>query len=153
MFFFFRNSASRGIDYIKNGLLVGVNSILLPPRCLEAPGVKFSWGDVFVSCIPTSEEWIRDQTLPTSLRTLWEWKNRVFLEEYYIFNEATPPEGESEKNIAIHVDYYLLLVVVDYSLLLPRVLLDGLVVIIDWVPYLEKVPRGYSRTLGDTPGP
>ena len=42
---------------------------------------------------------------------------------------------------------------VDYLLLLPRVLLDGLVVIIDWVPYLEKVPRGYSRTLGDTPGP
>ncbi len=41
---FFRNSASRGIDYIKNGLLVGVNSILLPPRCLEAPGVEFSLG-------------------------------------------------------------------------------------------------------------
>ena len=89
---FFRNSTSGGVDYIKNGLLVGVNSILLPPRCLEASGVKFSWGDVFVLCIPTSEKWIRDQTLPTSLRTLWEWKNRVLLEEHHVFNEAIPPE-------------------------------------------------------------
>ncbi len=27
-----------------------------------------------------------------SLRTLWEWKNRVLLEEYYIFNVAIPLE-------------------------------------------------------------
>ncbi len=29
-----------------------------------------------------------------SLETLWEWKNRVILEEYYIFNVAIPPEVE-----------------------------------------------------------
>ncbi len=27
-----------------------------------------------------------------SLQTLWEWKNRVLLEEYYIFNEVIPLE-------------------------------------------------------------
>ena len=32
-----------------------------------------------------------------SLQTLWEWKNRVLLEEYYIFNGAIPPEDESSK--------------------------------------------------------
>ena len=29
-----------------------------------------------------------------SLETLWEWKNRVLLEEYYIFNVAIPLEVE-----------------------------------------------------------
>ncbi len=29
-----------------------------------------------------------------SLQTLWEWKNRVLLEEYYIFNLAIPLEVE-----------------------------------------------------------
>ena len=29
-----------------------------------------------------------------SLETLWEWKNRVLLEEYYIFNAAIPLEVE-----------------------------------------------------------
>ncbi len=29
-----------------------------------------------------------------SLQTLWEWKNRVLLEEYYIFNVAIPLEVE-----------------------------------------------------------
>ena len=29
-----------------------------------------------------------------SLETLWEWKNRVILEEYYIFNAAIPLEVE-----------------------------------------------------------
>ncbi len=28
------------------------------------------------------------------LQTLWEWKNRVLLEEYYIFNEVIPLEVE-----------------------------------------------------------
>ena len=29
-----------------------------------------------------------------SLYTLWEWENRVLLEEYYIFNVAIPLEVE-----------------------------------------------------------
>ncbi len=33
------------------------------------------------------------QKLPSrGLQTLWERKNRVLLEEYYIFNVAIPPE-------------------------------------------------------------
>jgi hypothetical protein len=33
------------------------------------------------------------QKLPfRRLQTLWEWKNRVLLEEYYIFNAAIPLE-------------------------------------------------------------
>ena len=36
------------------------------------------------------------QKLPlTRLQTLWEWKNRVLLEEYYTFNLVIPPEDES----------------------------------------------------------
>ena len=31
---------------------------------------------------------------PEDLRTLWEWKNRVLLEEYYIFNVVIPLEVE-----------------------------------------------------------
>ena len=30
------------------------------------------------------------QLPPRRLQTLWEWKNRVLLEEYYIFNVAIP---------------------------------------------------------------
>ena len=30
-----------------------------------------------------------------SLQTLWEWKNRVLLEEYYIFNVAIPLECQA----------------------------------------------------------
>jgi hypothetical protein len=38
------------------------------------------------------------QKLPlTRLQTLWEWKNRVLLEEYYTFNLVIPPEDESGK--------------------------------------------------------
>ena len=33
-----------------------------------------------------------------SLQTLWEWKNRVLLEEHSIFNEAIPPEDEFGTN-------------------------------------------------------
>ena len=34
------------------------------------------------------------QKLPSRrLQTLWEWKNRVLLEEYYIFNVATDAEA------------------------------------------------------------
>ncbi len=29
-----------------------------------------------------------------SLQTLWEWENRVLLEEYYIFNAVIPLEVE-----------------------------------------------------------
>ena len=29
-----------------------------------------------------------------SLETLWDWKNRVLLEEYYIFNVAIPLQVE-----------------------------------------------------------
>ena len=38
------------------------------------------------------------QKLPlTRLRTLWEWKNRVLLEEYYTFDVAIPLEVEWKK--------------------------------------------------------
>ena len=35
-----------------------------------------------------------DRLNSRSLETLWEWKNRVLLEEYYIFNVAIPLEVE-----------------------------------------------------------
>ncbi len=35
------------------------------------------------------------------LRTLWEWKNRVLLEEDYIFNVAIPPEVEREQSYGV----------------------------------------------------
>ena len=39
------------------------------------------------------------QKLPSrGLRTLWEWKNRVLLEEYYIFNVAIPLEVQREQS-------------------------------------------------------
>ena len=37
------------------------------------------------------------------LQTLWEWKNRVLLEEYYTFNEAIPPEERFEQKTCSHV--------------------------------------------------
>ncbi len=37
-----------------------------------------------------------------SLEPLWEWKNRVLLEEYYFLNVVIPPEVESENKI-IHL--------------------------------------------------
>ena len=38
---------------------------------------------------------VNPQKLPSrGLQTLWEWKNRVLLEEYYIFHEAIPLEVE-----------------------------------------------------------
>ena len=37
-----------------------------------------------------------------SLEPLWEWKNRVLLEEYYFCNVVIPPEVESENKI-IHL--------------------------------------------------
>ena len=30
-----------------------------------------------------------------SLQTLWEWKNRTRLDEYYFFYYLIPPEGDS----------------------------------------------------------
>ena len=42
------------------------------------------------------------QKLPSrGLQTLWEWKNRVLLEEYYIFNAVIPPEVEGELGAAL----------------------------------------------------
>jgi len=37
-----------------------------------------------------------------SLRTPWEWKNRVLLEEYYVFNVAIPLEAEWEQRPPFH---------------------------------------------------
>ncbi len=38
------------------------------------------------------------QKLPSGrLQTLWEWENRVLLEEYYVFNVVIPLEVEFEK--------------------------------------------------------
>ena len=36
-----------------------------------------------------------------SLRTLFEWKNRIHLDEYFTFNLAIPPEDESEKKTVV----------------------------------------------------
>ncbi len=42
------------------------------------------------------------QKLPSRrLQTLWEWKNRVLLEEYYIFNVAIPLEVEREQSLRL----------------------------------------------------
>ena len=42
-----------------------------------------------------------DELDSRSLQALWEWKNRVLLEEYFISNEAIPPEDESEKKTVV----------------------------------------------------
>jgi len=39
----------------------------------------------------------------TSLQTLWEWKNRVLLEEYYISDEVIPLEVEYGKKTQVEV--------------------------------------------------
>ena len=39
-------------------------------------------------------DFIPDRLDSRSLRTLWEWKNRVLLEEYHIFDVAIPLEVE-----------------------------------------------------------
>ena len=38
-----------------------------------------------------------------SLHTPWELKNRVLLEEYYIFNLVIPPEDEYRKKTHMHL--------------------------------------------------
>ena len=48
------------------------------------------------------------QQLPSRrLQTLWEWKNRVLLEEYYIFNVAIPLEVQREQSYEPSSHYYL----------------------------------------------
>ncbi len=43
------------------------------------------------------------QQLPSRrLQTLWEWKNRVLLEEYYIFNVAIPLELETRSIVFVN---------------------------------------------------
>ncbi len=45
------------------------------------------------------------QKLPSRrLQTLWEWKTRVVLEAYYIFNVAIPPEAEWEQSYVVIVE-------------------------------------------------
>ena len=39
----------------------------------------------------------------TSLQTLWEWKNRVLLEEYYTSDEVIPLEVEYGKKTQVEV--------------------------------------------------
>ena len=39
----------------------------------------------------------------TSLQTLWEWKNRVILEEYYISDEVIPLEVEYGNKTQVEV--------------------------------------------------
>ncbi len=89
------------------------NSILPLPECLEASGVKLSWGEVsqrmseksggnrpihrpifteFYRFLPIFRAFLGDFTPgeldSRSLQTLWEWRNRVLLEEYYVVNVA-----------------------------------------------------------------
>ena len=50
---------------------------------------------VFYICLHTFLGDFNLQKLPPGgLQTLWEWKNRVLLEEYYIFNVVIPLEVE-----------------------------------------------------------
>ena len=65
------------------------------------------------------------------LQTLWEWKNRVLLEECYIFYVAIPPEEEFGTNRRHALDKTT--ATVDSTLRVP----------------VSQVPRGSSRTLED----
>ena len=44
-----------------------------------------------------------------SLYTLWEWKNRVLLEEYYVFNvaipRASPDLADEGHRVGLRVDF------------------------------------------------
>ena len=47
---------------------------------------------IFPICRTFLGDFTPDRLDSRSLETLWEWKNRVLLEEYYIFNAAIPLE-------------------------------------------------------------
>ncbi len=49
-------------------------------------------------CRTSSGDFTPDRLDSRSLETLWEWKNRVLLEEYYIFNVVIPLEVEREQS-------------------------------------------------------
>ena len=48
-------------------------------------------------CLTFLGDFTPDRLGSGSLQTLWEWKNRVLLEEYYISDEAIPLQAESRK--------------------------------------------------------
>ncbi len=86
------------------------------------------------------------QKLPlTRLQTLWEWRNRVLLEEHYVFNEAIPPEEEFGTNRRRALDKTTATTSREISILLPRVFGGG---------SLEPFPFPDSRDhLSEPPGP
>ena len=69
---------------------VGRKSAVVLPGIMEASYSRFFIGLGF-NC--SRYYFLFLQKLPlTSLQTLWEYQNRLLLEEYYIFNVAIPPE-------------------------------------------------------------
>ena len=63
----------------------------------------------FYRCLPNFQTFLGDfnpQTLPSRrLQTLWEWKNRVLLEEYYIFNVLIPLEVEESRVMEVIINW------------------------------------------------
>ncbi len=74
----------------------------LKSRALPLPGRFLPIFTDFYRILPIFLTFLGDfnpQKLPSrGLRTLWEWKNRVLLEEYYIFNVAIPLEVQREQS-------------------------------------------------------
>ncbi len=61
----------------------------------QAASVRAFHGPRFLPIVRTFLGDFNPQKLPSrGLQTLWEWKNRVLLEEYYIFNVVIPLEVE-----------------------------------------------------------
>ena len=76
----------------------------------------------FSSIFPTFlGDFTPDRLDSRSLRTLWEWKNRVLLGEYYIFNVVIPLEVESSSPRRVLLFYYLLLLCTTCSLEITKI--------------------------------
>ena len=87
------------------------------------------------------------QKLPlTRLQTLWEWRNRVLLEEHYVFNEAIPPEEEFGTNRRRALDKTTATTSREISILLPRVFGGGIPGTLP-LPRFSGPPLGTSGTL------
>ncbi len=89
--FFFELDLQRNY-YIRNVLLIGADSVVPLSERLEASGVESVWGEASKKVGTRYENVTLGKLAPGRLQTLWEWKNRVLLEECYIFNEVIPLE-------------------------------------------------------------
>ena len=79
---------------IKDVVLFEENSILPLPECPEARWQCLVSDLLFGSWDVQYENVTPGELDSRSLQTLWEWKNRVLLEEHHIFNVVIPPEVE-----------------------------------------------------------